>query len=97
VPLLVAAVAANFLAHGGLSPRESAYGAIVYAVLSIDGFFAVVVITMALFAVARRFAGRLDRNRRVTFDNARIFWHYTVAQALAGLAMVHGFPRLVSG
>ncbi len=95
VPLLVAALAVNFLAHRGLSPQESAYGAIVYAVLSIDGFFAVVVITMALFSVARRFAGRLDSERRVTFDNARLFWHYTVAQTLAGIAMVHGFPRLV--
>jgi heme/copper-type cytochrome/quinol oxidase subunit 3 len=96
VPLLAAAVAVNFIAHRGLSPQESAYGAVVHAVMSIDGFFAAVVITMALFAVARRIAGRLDRERRVVFDNARIFWHYTVAQTLAGLAMVHGFPRLVS-
>ncbi|HUF80633.1 MAG TPA: cbb3-type cytochrome c oxidase subunit I, partial [Burkholderiales bacterium] len=80
VPLLIAAFAVNFLAHRGLSPQESAYGAIVYTVLAIDGFFAVVAITMTLFAVARRIAGRLDRRRRVTFDNARLFWHYTVAQ-----------------
>jgi hypothetical protein len=32
----------------------------------------------------------------VVFDNARLFWHYGVAQTLAGMAMIHGFPRLVS-
>jgi cytochrome c oxidase subunit I+III len=34
--------------------------------------------------------------RRVTFDNARLLLYYTVAQSLLGLALVHGFPRLVS-
>jgi len=34
--------------------------------------------------------------RRVTFDNARLFWHYTVAQTLVGIVLVHGFPRLVA-
>jgi hypothetical protein len=84
------------LAHRELSPTESAYGAIVHAVLSVDGFFGAVAVVLALFAFARRASGRLDRARRVTFDNARLFWHYTVAQTLVGLALVHGFPRLVS-
>jgi hypothetical protein len=38
----------------------------------------------------------VDNVRRVTFDNARLFWHYTVAQTLVGLVLVHGFPRLVA-
>ena len=96
VPLLVAASAVNLAGHGALSPQESGYAAIVYAIMSIDAFFATVSIVLALFAVARWFAGRLDRERRVTFDNARLFWHYTVAQTLAGLLMVFGFPRLVN-
>ncbi len=51
---------------------------------------------LALFALARRAAGKMDAVRRVTFDNARLFWQYTVLQSLAGLALVHGFPRLVA-
>jgi cytochrome c oxidase subunit I+III len=96
VPLLAAAMALSIVAHRDLSPVQSAYGAIVHAVLMIDGFFAVAAIALALFALARRAAGRLDRVRRVTFDNARLFWHYVVAQTLVGLLLVHGFPRLAN-
>ena len=96
IVLLLASFATSFAAHQDLSPKATAYGAIVHAVLAIDGFFALVVIALALYALARRAAGLLDRVRRVNFDNARLFWHYVVAQTLAGLAMVHAFPRLVS-
>ena len=50
---------------------------------------------MALYLAARAFAGLVGPVRRVTFDNVRVFWFYTVAQALAGLALTHAFPRLV--
>jgi cytochrome c oxidase subunit I+III len=96
IPLLIASVAVNFIGQADVSPAESAYGAIVYAIASWDGFLAACATLLALFALARRRAGLLDRERRVTFDNARLFWHYAVAQALAGLAMVHGFPRLIA-
>jgi cytochrome c oxidase subunit I+III len=96
VPLLIAAVSVNFSAHRQLFPQESAYGALVHVVWSVDAFFAAVAVVMALFAVARGAAGQLDRNRRVTFDSARLFWHYTVAQGFVGLGMVYGFPLLVS-
>jgi hypothetical protein len=56
-----------------------------------------VAIALALYATARFAAGLLDRERRVNFDNARLFWHYTVGQSVVGLALVHGFPRLVGG
>ena len=64
--------------------------------LGIDGFFIAAAIVLALYALARRATGRLDRLRRVTFDNARLFWHYVVTQTLTGLLLVHGFPRLVN-
>ena len=54
------------------------------------------VVFLAAFAIARRGAGYLDRERRNVFDNVRIFWHYVVAQNVAGLVLVHGFPRLVA-
>jgi heme/copper-type cytochrome/quinol oxidase subunit 3 len=95
LPLQVAAVVVAFVAQRDVSPRESSYGAIEYAIHSVDAFFVAVCVVLAGLAVARRLAGRLDAARRVSFDNARLFWHYTVAQALVGLALVHGFPRLV--
>jgi cytochrome c oxidase subunit I+III len=96
VPLLALAAVLNILAHRDLLAGESAYGAIVHAVLTLDAFFVAAAIALALFALARRAAGRLDRVRRVTFDNARLFWHYVVAQTLVGLLLVHGFPRLAN-
>jgi len=96
LPLAVAAFAGSVAAQRRLDPGESSYGAIVHAFLVVDGWFVAVALVLALFALARQRAGLLDRTRRVTFDNARLFWHYTVAQTLAGLGMVHGFPRLVS-
>jgi cytochrome c oxidase subunit I+III len=95
VPMLAAAWGCALAAQAGVSPSASAYGAVVHAVLTVDGFFAVVSIVLALFALARHATGRMDRVRRVTFDNAKLFWHYTVAQTLVGLALVHGFPRMI--
>jgi cytochrome c oxidase subunit I+III len=94
LPLLLAAYGLHLAAQWHVSPAESGYGAIVYAIVSIDGFFVACTALLALVALARRAAGRLDRERRVTFDNARLFWHYSVGQALAGLALVQLFPRL---
>jgi cytochrome c oxidase subunit I+III len=81
----------------GLRPDDSAYGAVVYLFLGLHGFYGVIVVMMALYCSARRIAGKLDAVRRVTFDNTRLFWHYTVAQNIVGLALVHGFPRAVGG
>jgi cytochrome c oxidase subunit I+III len=95
-PLLAGAWIVSLLAQRGVSAAADGYGAVVHAFLAVDGFFIAVALVLALFALARHATGRLDRARRVTFDNAKLFWHYTVAQSLAGLALVHGFPRLFS-
>jgi heme/copper-type cytochrome/quinol oxidase subunit 3 len=94
--LLSAGVGLEFASHSALSPTESAYGAAVYLILVLAGFYACVAIAMTLFVLARAASGMVDAVRRVTFDNARLFWHYTVAQTLVGLVLVHGFPRLVA-
>ena len=94
--LLVAAVGAEILAHRGLAPRESGYSALVYLFVSLAGFFAVVAVTLALFTMVRALRGHVDAVRRVTFDNTRLFWHYTVGQTLLGIVLVHGFPRLAT-
>ena len=52
-------------------------------------------VVMAFFVLARLFAGRLDRTRRVTFDNMALLWLYAVGQGLFGLLLIHGFPRII--
>ncbi|HEX7054322.1 MAG TPA: cbb3-type cytochrome c oxidase subunit I [Burkholderiales bacterium] len=92
----LAAVGVELAAHSALSPGESAYAAIVMLVVALAGFFAAAAGALALFAVARMLNGLVDAQRRVVFDNARIFSYYVAAQTLAGIVLVHGFPRLVA-
>jgi cytochrome c oxidase subunit I+III len=33
--------------------------------------------------------------RRNVYDNLALLWHYGTAQGLLGLALIHGFPRMV--
>jgi cytochrome c oxidase subunit I+III len=96
IALLAGGFGIEAFAHRDLSPATSAYGAIVWAIVALDGFHVAVAGLLAAFAIARRCAGHLDRERRNVFDNVRIFWHYVVAQNLAGLILVHGFPRGVA-
>jgi heme/copper-type cytochrome/quinol oxidase subunit 3 len=93
--LLLAAIGVEFIAQRDNAPSHSGYGAAVWLLLVLAGWFGVVVLATSLNALARSFAGRLDPVRRASFDTARLFWHYTVAQTLVGIALVHGFPRLV--
>jgi cytochrome c oxidase subunit I+III len=79
----------------GLAPTASSYGALVYTASGLQGFLVAALVIMALFALARSFGGRLGPERRATFDNTRLLWHYTVAQGLAALALVHGMPRVL--
>ncbi len=79
-----------------LQPRQSSYGAVVFAIISIQGLYVVVVAAMVLYTLARAGAGRLDRVRRATFDNTMLLAYYTIVQGAIGLALVHGFPRLVA-
>jgi heme/copper-type cytochrome/quinol oxidase subunit 3 len=94
--LLVAAFAVDLYSHRGLEAGASSYGAVVYGFLSLQGFYVAALAIMALYTLARRAAGLLDRVRRSTFDNTMLLWHYTVAQSLGGLVVVHGFPRWVA-
>ncbi len=97
IVLIVGAVAVDGYGQWqtGLRPSESAYGAAVYMTISLQGFLAAVVCTMALYTIARSAAGLLDSERRSTFDNTMLYWHYAVVQGLLGLALVHGVVRLI--
>jgi cytochrome c oxidase subunit I+III len=93
IVLILAAFGLELHAHRGLSPRESSYAATVQTFVAVNGLCAIAVSALALYALARRLAGLLDHERRNVFDNARLLWHYVAAQNLAGLVLVHGFPR----
>jgi cytochrome c oxidase subunit I+III len=91
----LAGFALELYAHRALAPTESSYGALVHTFASFNGFGVLAGAILAAYALARRRAGLLDSERRNVFDNARLLWHYVVAQNLGGLALVHGFPRWV--
>lgn len=95
---LASAVAIEVWSHWntGLRPTTSSYGAMVYMASILSGQIVVAVVVMSLYTLARYFAGKLDRVRRVTFDNTKLLAYYVVGQALFGLVLIHGFPRLVS-
>ncbi len=78
----------------GLRPTDSAYGALVFMASVLDG--QVVIAQLILFgvAMARMLCGRLDRVRRVGYENCTLLCYYTVGQMLLGLLLVHGFPRV---
>jgi cytochrome c oxidase subunit I+III len=78
----------------GLRPDSDVHGAMVYMAAFLQAQLTLPVVVMAGFAIARSFAGHLDRRRRVVFDNFALLYHYTVGQSLLGLLVVHGFPRL---
>ena len=78
----------------GLQPAESSYGAVVFTITSLQGFYVVTLMLAAGYLMARSLAGKLDRVRRSTFDNVMLLWHYSAVQGVIGLALVAAFPRL---
>ncbi|MGE0701057.1 MAG: cytochrome ubiquinol oxidase subunit I, partial [Hyphomicrobiaceae bacterium] len=95
--LAIAAVGVDILGHWqtGLRPSSSSYGALVYLGIFLSAQIIAAVAVMALFTAARQLAGRLDRVRRVTFDSTALLAYYACAQAIVGLVLVNGFPRLL--
>ena len=84
------------MSQTGLTPTATSYAAIVYTAVGLQGVYAGIVTFMAFYTLARAQAGLVNSTRRVTFDNTMLLWHYTVAQGLAGLLLVHAFPRWVA-
>jgi cytochrome c oxidase subunit I+III len=96
IVLLAASLGLDFYGQWmtGLRPHETAYGAVVYTIVGLQGQFVVVVAAMGFYTIARSRSGLLNAQRRATFDNTMLLWYYTVAQGLIGLALAHSFPRL---
>lgn len=95
---LVGALGVDILQHwrAGLRPQTSGYAAMVYANAALQAQIAGAVLLTAGFAAARLATGRVDRIRRVVFDNLALLWSYSLGQAAFGLALTHGFPRLMA-
>jgi cytochrome c oxidase subunit I+III len=79
----------------GLRPKDTSYGAMVYMESVLTGQLVFAVLVMSLFVIARHFTGKLDRVRCATLENTSLLVYYTVAQALVGLLVIHGFPRMI--
>ena len=84
--------------QAGVRPTESSYNALVYVASVLNGELIFAVAVMSLFLIARHLTGALNRVRYASLENTALLLYYTVAQALVGLVVVHGFPRMmVSG
>ena len=92
---LCTAFAASLLAmrSAGVEAGSHAFGATIHALLCWQGAHVVLVALMCGYTLVRRWRGMLDARRRSTFDNTWLMWHFTAAQGLLLLAIVHA-PRL---
>jgi cytochrome c oxidase subunit I+III len=97
VPLLAGAFGLDLYAHlsTGLRPEQSSYGAVVFTVSVIQGLLVATLVLMALYTLARSLCGLLGKERRATFDNTMLLWHYAAGQGLIGLVLTHLASRLL--
>ena len=97
MPISVVAIATDLWTqwHSGLLPDRHSYGAIVYTLLGWHGFHVGILVIMGLYTLARSFGGLLDSRRRARFDSTMLMWHYTTAQGIAALALIHLYPRML--
>jgi len=78
--------------HAGLSPRATAWGASVAALVAWQGFHVLVLVAMGTYVVARIATGRLRTDARATIDNTALMWYYVTLQGLVGMALVRWLP-----
>ncbi len=72
-----------------IRPTDHSYGATMYTMLAWQGLHVTLLTLMAGYTIARSFAGYIDHARRNTFDNTRIMWYFSAAQAVIGLLVMH--------
>jgi cytochrome c oxidase subunit I+III len=94
---LAASLAVDLAARldAGQRPDREAHDALTYMGIVLQGQLVAALVLMTAYCLARRMAGKLHAGRRNTFDNTSVLFHYACAQGLLGLALTHGFPRLV--
>ena len=72
----------------GVDPAASAYGAIVWTLLSYQTFHTLALLLLAAFVLARLFAQLMDGRRRAAWDSLRLLWHYGAAQGIMIVALL---------
>ena len=77
------------LAAAELAPTRDAYAAVVWMIWGLELVFIAMALAMAVFVLRREAAGYTTTQASAV---AALFWHYTVAQWLAGFAVAHVFP-----
>ncbi|WP_439599237.1 cbb3-type cytochrome c oxidase subunit I [Falsiroseomonas sp.] len=97
IGLLAGGLAADGWAlwQGPIAPTLHAYGASAWGLFVWQAAHVAIALLMGAYTLARSLAGKLGGPRRLTLDNTRLFWLYTVGQGAVGLVLVHGFPRLL--
>jgi cytochrome c oxidase subunit I+III len=97
----LAAAGAGFEIYGhweaGLRPAQSSFAAQTYMASVLTGQLVIAIVIMTGYVIARHFAGKLDKVRFASLENTNLLVYYMTAQALIGLLVIHGFPRLVGG
>ena len=78
----------------GVNPAQSSHDAMVFMGVILSAELALAVVIMSGYVIARHYAGKLDSVRCASLENTQLLAYYTVAQALFGLLLIHGFPRL---
>jgi cytochrome c oxidase subunit I+III len=81
------------LRAAGLDPTVSSFAAASAVTVGWCVGHAAIACIMGGFLLARIAAGRLDAFYRLSLEVVSLFWWYTAAQALLGLAVVHLFVR----
>ncbi|GAA0867506.1 cytochrome c oxidase subunit I [Brevundimonas basaltis] len=76
----------------GTDPTAHAQGAMVYAFLAWQGFFAFIATVMGLYASLRWVAGLIAPDRPTTYDLIALFVVYTAGQGAFAALLVHLFP-----
>jgi cytochrome c oxidase subunit I+III len=95
---ITAALAIEVFGHwqSGLRPDHSGYGAMVYMASVLQAQMVIAFVIMAAFTAAKVAAGKLDGAGRATPQNVGLFGTYVIAQGIAGLLLLHGFPEVAS-
>ena len=79
----------------GLRPSADAHAAVVSMLIGLVGVLAACVTVLSFYSVARLAAGRLNGERRLTFEVTAMFTHYTVVQAVLSILFLTALPRLL--
>jgi cytochrome c oxidase subunit I+III len=88
------AVAAYGLVGSGLQLQSHASAGLTGAALAWQAGQTLAAAVLAVHLAARAWLGRLDLWRRATFDNASVFFHYTVVQGVVVTAFLYLMPRI---